>query len=141
MDRDLPDDFGQLVVYSSDNVAESQAAVARAQDAFALIRRSIIVLIVLTVVALGISVALATNRRRAAIALLLSVVAALAVGRVLVRTVVEEAPGLAARPGGKAALEELVGSLTEGLLQLMGLGLLVAAILAWWPSSWGTNGP
>jgi hypothetical protein len=57
-------------------------------------------------------------------------VAALAVGRVLVRTVVEEAPSLAARPGGQAALEELVSSLTEGLLQLMGLGLLVAAILA-----------
>ena len=95
LDRDLPDDFGQLVVYSSDNVAESQAAVARAQDAFALFRRSIIALVVLTVVSLGVSAALATNRRRAAIALLLSVVAALLVGRVLVRTVVEEAPNLA----------------------------------------------
>ena len=92
IDRDLPDDFGQLVVYSSENVAKSKAAVARAQDAFALFRRSIIALVVLTVVSLGVSAALATNRRRAAIALLLSVVAALVVGRVLVRTVVEEAP-------------------------------------------------
>ncbi|MET0901676.1 MAG: hypothetical protein ABWZ52_00415 [Acidimicrobiales bacterium] len=130
IDRDLPDDFGQLVVYSSDNVAESQAAVARAQDAFALFRRSIIALILLTVVSLGISAALSTNRRRAAIALALSVVAALAVGRVLVRTVVEEAPNLASKPGGRAALEELVTSLTEGLLRLVSVGLLIGAALA-----------
>jgi hypothetical protein len=128
--RDLPDDFGQLVVYSSANVAESKAAVARAQDAFALFRRSIIALILLTLVSLGVSAALATNRRRAAIALLLSVVVALAVGRVLVRTVVEEAPNLASKPGGRAALEELVTSLTEGLLRLVSIGLLIGAALA-----------
>jgi len=130
IDRDLPDDFGQLVVYSSDNVADSKAAVARAQDAFALFRRSTIALIVITLVSLGVSAALATNRRRAAIALLLSVVAALAVGRVLVRTVVEEAPSLANKPGGRAALEELVTSLTEGLLRLVSVGLVVGAVLA-----------
>jgi hypothetical protein len=129
-DRDLPDDFGQLVVYSSETVANSQAAVARAQDAFALFRRAIVVLILLTLVSLAASVALATNRRRTAITLLLSIVAALAVGRVLVRTVVEEAPDLAARPGGRAALEELVTSLTEGLIRLVSIGLLVAAVLA-----------
>jgi len=128
--RDLPDDFGQLVVYSSANVANAQTAVARAQDAFALFRRSIIVLILLTLVCIGVSAALATNRRRAAIALLLSVVAALLVGRVLVRTVVDEAPSLAAKPGGRAALEEMVTSLTDGLLKLIAVGVLVAATLA-----------
>ena len=130
LDRDLPEDFGQLVVYSSESVADSQAAVARAQDAFALFRRSVIVLIVLTLVSLGVSAALATNRRRAAITLLLSTMAALAVGRVLVRTVVEKAPELAAKPGGRAALQEMVTSLTEGLIRLVSIGLLVAAILA-----------
>ena len=130
LDRDLPEDFGQLVVYSSESVADSQAAVARAQDAFALFRRSIIVLILLTLACLGASAALATNRRRAAIALLLSTVAAMAVGRVLVRTVVEKAPELAAKPGGRAALQEMVTSLTDGLLRLVSIGLLVAAILA-----------
>ena len=40
--RDLPDDFGQLVVYSSATVAEGQAAVARAQDAFAMFKRGIV---------------------------------------------------------------------------------------------------
>jgi hypothetical protein len=130
LDRDLPDDFGQLVVYSTENVANAKASVARAQDAFALFRRSIIALILLTLVSLGVSAALATNRRRAAIALLLSVVAALLVGRVLVRTVVEEAPNLATKPGGRAALEELVTSLTAGLLRLVSVGLLVGVTLA-----------
>ena len=130
LDRDLPDDFGQLVVYSSKSVADSKAAVARAQDAFALFRRAILVLILLTIACLAGSVALATNRRRAMIGLLLSVVAALAVGRVLVRTVVEEAPSLAAKPGGRAALEELVTSLTSGLIRLVTVGLIVGVLLA-----------
>jgi hypothetical protein len=128
--RDLPDDFGQLVVYSSDNVADSQAAVARAQDAFVLFRRSIVALIALTIICLGASAALATNRRRAAVALLLSVVAALVVGRVLIRTVVEEAPSLAAKPGGRAALQEMVTSLTDGLLRLVSVGILIGVVLA-----------
>jgi hypothetical protein len=130
LDRDLPDDFGQLVVYSSASVADSQAAVAKAQDAFALFRRAIVVLILLTVACLAGSIALANNRRRATIGLLLSIVAALAVGRVLVRTVVEQAPSLAAKPGGRAALDELVTSLTAGLIRLVTVGLIVGVILA-----------
>jgi hypothetical protein len=128
--RDLPDDFGQLVVYSSERVADGQAAVARAQDAFALFKRGIVVMIVLTLACLGACVALAADRRRAAIALLLSIVATLAVGRVLVRTVVEEAPSLAAKPGGRAALDELVTSLTSGLIRLVTVGVIVAVLLA-----------
>jgi hypothetical protein len=128
--RDLPDDFGQLVVYSSATVADGQAAVARAQDAFAMFKRGIVVMIVLTLVCLAACVVLAANRRRAAIALLLSIVAALAMGRVLVRTVVEEAPSLAAKPGGRAALDELVTSLTAGLIRLVTVGVIVAVLLA-----------
>jgi hypothetical protein len=130
LDRDLPDRFGQLVVYSSDNLAKAQASIARAQDAFKLVKRSMIAIIALTVIALAASVALANQRRRAALTLLLSAFAALVVGRVLVRTVVEEAPSLAAKPGGRAALEEMVTSLTEGLLRLVSYGLLTAAVLA-----------
>jgi hypothetical protein len=130
LDRDLPDDFGQLVVYSSQSVADSKAAIASAQDAFALFHRAIVVLILLTIACLVGSVALASNRRRALIALLISIVAALAVGRVLVRTVVEEAPSLAAKPGGRAALDELVTSLTSGLIRLVTVGVIVAVLLA-----------
>ena len=128
--RSLPDDFGQLVVYRSENVANSQAAVARAQDAMAVFQRSVVGVIALTVVALGASVALAVRRRRAALALLLNVIAALVIGRVVVRTFVEEVPSLVTKPGARAALEEMVTSLTEGLLRLVSVGLLVSAALA-----------
>jgi len=37
---------------------------------------------------------------------------------------------LAAKPGGRAALEEIVTSLTEGLLRLVSVGLLIGAALA-----------
>jgi hypothetical protein len=129
-DRDLPDDFGQLVVYSSATVAEGQAAIARAQDAFAMFKRAIVVMIVLTLACLAACVALAADRRRAAIALLISIVGVLALGRVVVRTVVEEAPKLAVKPGGRAALDELVTSLTEGLIRLVTVGVIVGVLLA-----------
>jgi hypothetical protein len=118
IDRDLPEDFGQLVIYRSENIAKSQAAVARAQNALVLFRRSVVAVLLVTVAALAACVALANQRRRAALALLLSTAAALVVGRVLVRTVVDKAPSLAAKPGGRAALQEMVTSLTDGLLAL-----------------------
>jgi hypothetical protein len=118
------------VVYQSESIEKGQAAVARAQNALVLFRRSVVAVIVLTLAAIAASVALANNRRRAAIALLVSIAASLVVGRVLVRTVVEEAPNLAAKPGGRAALQEMVTSLTDGLLRLVSVGLLIAAVLA-----------
>ena len=124
IDRDLPDDFGQLVVYSSENVADSQAAVARAQDAFALFRRSIIALVVLTVVCArrqrrpGDQPA--TRRHRPAPERgggpRSSVASSCARSW-------RRRPSLAAKPGGRAALEEMVTSLTDGLLRLVSVGL------------------
>ena len=43
--RDLPDDFGQIVVYESEQIAAAQAAVARAQQALVLFRRAVIVIL------------------------------------------------------------------------------------------------
>ena len=42
--RDLPDDFGQLVVYQSDQLADRQASLESAQQAVALAKRAVWVL-------------------------------------------------------------------------------------------------
>ena len=99
--RDLPDDFGQIVIYESEQIAAAQEAVARAQQALVLFRRAIIAILILTVVSLVASFFLATRRRRALVTLALGVVAAMGLGRAVVRTVVQEVPTLALKPGSR----------------------------------------
>ena len=132
--RELPDDFGQMVVYESEQIADAQAAVSRAQQALVLFRRSIVIILVATVASLIASIALSVRRRRALIVLSLGVVAAMGLGRAIVRTVVEEAPTLALKPASRAAIRSMVESLASGLLTAVSLALiagLVVALITW----------
>lgn len=83
--RPLPDDFGQLVVFDSEKIDEAGATVAMAQQALVLFRRSIVVILAVTIGSLITSVALAVRRRRTIVALALGVVAAMGIGRAIVR--------------------------------------------------------
>lgn len=130
--RDLPDDFGQMVVYQSEQLAEAKAGVARAQQALVLFRRSIVLIVALTLGSLIASVALAVRRRRALIGVGLGVVGAMGVGWAIVRTVVNQAPTLALKPGSRAAIRSMVETLASGLrsavMAALIAGLLVAVI-------------
>lgn len=132
--RDLPDDFGQIVIYESEQIAAAQEAVARAQQGLVLFRRAIIAILLLTVVSLVASFFLAERRRRALVTLSLGVVAAMGLGRAIVRTVVQEVPTLALKPGSRAALKSMVESLASGLMTAVTLALiagLVVSAIAW----------
>ena len=126
--RDLPDDFGQLVVYRSERLADAQASLANAQRVFALVQAG----------DRGCSSALVDRPRRghrssspggaggprsssASAAL-----AAMVIVRSATRRVVDDAPELAARPGGRAAIESIVSGASTGLLRLAGILLIVA---------------
>lgn len=128
--RDLPDDFGQMVVYESEQIAEAQAAVSRGQQALVLFRRALVVIIALTLGSLIASVALAVRRRRALVAVALGVVAAMGIGRAILRTVVERAPDLALKPGSRTAIRSVVDTLASGLLALVTAALIASVIVA-----------
>jgi hypothetical protein len=128
--RDLPDDFGQLVVYESEQIAAAQESVARAQQALVVFRRAIVAVLVVTVLSLVASVLLAMRRRRALVIVSLGVVAAMGLGRAIVRTVVEEVPTLALKPGSRAALTSMVESLAGGLITAVTLALIAGLIVA-----------
>ena len=130
LDRELPNDFGQLVVYESENIAAAGAALDSAQRAVTLFRRSVVLVLAVTVAALVGSALAARRRRRSIVFLAFGSVAALVIGRVVIRPVVEEAPTLAIQPGARAAIRAMVTSLTDGLLGLVTLTLLVAVVLA-----------
>jgi hypothetical protein len=128
--RDLPDDFGQMVVYESEKIAEAEAAVSRAQQALVLFRRSLLVIIALTIGSLIASVALSVRRRRTLVAVALGVVAAMGIGRAIVRTVVERAPELAVKPGSRAAIRSMVETFASGLQSLVTAALIAGLIVA-----------
>ena len=137
--RDLPDDFGQLVVYRSERLADAQATLANAQRLFALVQRAIAVLVVLSIVLVAATILVARRRWRATFLLALGGAAAMVIVRSAARQVVEDAPELAARPGGQAAIESIVSGASTGLLRLAGILLIVAvtaAVVAMFRRGW-----
>jgi len=128
--RDLPDGFAQLVVYQSDRVSNAQDAVQTAQRILVVAKRALWLLILVTVVLVAATILIAARRSRAALVLALGTAGAMVVLRSAVRRVVEQAPSLAAKPGGKAAVEAILGGASTSLLRGAGIVLLVALVAA-----------
>jgi hypothetical protein len=133
--RDLPEDFGQLVVYHSERLANASGTISSAQQMLVVARRAFWLLIVLTVALLVATVLLARDRLRALLLLGAGAAAAMVLARVCIHQVVDEAPGLAEKPGGRSLIEIVVGDLSSGLLRATGAVLLLAvatvAVVAW----------
>jgi len=125
--RDLPPDFGQLVVYESDRVDAATASLQQAQRAAAVGVRAAWLLVLLAVVLTGACVAVARDRWRTLLALALGVAATMIVLRAIVHRVADEAPSLAAGPAGVAAASIVIGSLGESLLRIAAVITLLAA--------------
>ena len=126
--RDLRDDFGQLVVYRSDTLADRQASLQNAQRTFAFAKRAVWLLVALTIVLVAFTIVVARNRWRAVLLLGLGGIVAMVFVRSAARRVVDDAPELAARPGGRASISAIVEGASTGLLRLAGLLLIVAAV-------------
>jgi hypothetical protein len=137
--RDLPDDFGQLVVFSGPKVEQAGAALANAQRAVVLFERAIFLVFALALVLGVVTVVLARRRRRAVVVLAVASTVAFFVTRLLVRIVLDRAPELVLDPGARAAIAGSLESLSAGLLQTVTIlaivGLVVA--LATWVSGPG----
>jgi hypothetical protein len=133
LDRDLPDDFGQLVVFKGDAVASASKTLQTAQDVMVLAKRGTTAVVILTVVALGLSILLAHRRRRVAVALGLAAAAIMLIARQVLDRVVAETPNLVTNPGARSALgtavQNLTGSLVDVITFLLVIGLVAAAIV------------
>jgi hypothetical protein len=131
--RDLPDDFGQLVVFKGDAVASASQTLQTAQDVMVLAKRGTVAVVALTIVALGLSILLAHRRRRVAVTLALAAAAIMLIARQVLDRVVEETPNLVTNPGARSALgtavENITGSLVDVITFLLVIGLVAAAIV------------
>lgn len=132
--RDLPDDFGQLVVYRGQAVSEAGTIIERAQETFRLVKIGSWLIYIATAVAFAGSLILARRRVRAGVLLGLGAAAALFVGRVVVLQAIDELPKVVANPGAIVAIgttaEDLAGGLIAGMTLLAIAGLVVAVVLA-----------
>jgi hypothetical protein len=126
--RDLPDNFGQLVVYQSQALSDAQASIQKAQQAVILAKRAVWLLAALTIAFVGGAIALARDRWRAVLWLGLGFAGGMILLRTAVRRVDEDAPALAVKPGGQAAIDSIVGDLSQGLMRLAGVIVIVAAL-------------
>lgn len=129
-DRDLPDDFAQIVVYQSDSVARAGETVERAQQLLITIKRAFYLILAVTVVALVGAVLLARARRRAVLILLLSSAGVFVIARAIVNKVLDDVPGIARAPAGQAALAAVSTSLADGLVKAFGVGALLFVLAA-----------
>jgi hypothetical protein len=115
--RDLSDDFGQIVVYRSEALASAGQTLSNAQRTLVVVKRSLIGVMVLTLLCYVAAVLLAVRRRRALVVLSLASVAMLVVARAIINKVVDEVPLIALNPAGRAALATMVADLTDGLVR------------------------
>jgi hypothetical protein len=126
--RDLPADFGQLVVYQSESVKNAQAAVETAQNLLVVARRALVLVIILTVVLSAATILVAPRRVRATLVLALGMAAAMVLLRSAAREVVSQAGDIATTAGAKAATTAIVGGAANSLKRLAGV-LLVLSLL------------
>jgi hypothetical protein len=128
--RDLPDQFGQVVVYRSEALASGGATLARAQQTLVVVKRSIVLVIAITIGSFAASILLANRRRRTILVLALGATAMMVIARVLIRKIVADSPTLVVDPAARAALSATVTSLASGLLTVVVLTLLAGLVVS-----------
>jgi hypothetical protein len=128
--RTLADDFGQLVVYRSDALANAGNTLSNVQRTMAVVKRAMVAVLLATVVAFAAALLLARRRRRALVTLVLASVAAFVLTRAVIVRVVQKAPTLAIDPAARAAIAASVQRLADGLLTAITLLVIVGLLVA-----------
>jgi hypothetical protein len=106
--------------------------VQNAQRLFALFRRATVLLAILAVVFLAASVLLSRNRWHAALLLALGATVGMILSRAVVNRVLDDAPDLVTGPSAQAAIADILGEATRGLLRLNGLIAILATVVVVW---------
>jgi hypothetical protein len=128
--RDLPDDFGQLVVYRSDAVAEGEQFLDGVQRVAAIARRGFWLLIALAIGLPIAAVALAHDRVRARLWLALGILVSMVLLRGAVDRIVDQGPDVARTAAGRSAVSAILDGASTSLLRLTGAVLVGAAVVA-----------
>lgn len=129
--RELPADFGELVVYRDGAPSSEQAQVSAARDLVELVQRAVWVILLLTPVAITAALVAARDRRSTVLALTAGVCALFVAAALLLGRVVDAAPASVEGVAAKVAVSEVVSSLTSSLTTVLWtvVGLAAATLL------------
>jgi hypothetical protein len=130
INRPLPADFGQLVVYRSEALANAQENLQLAQRLLVLSQRAVWLLVVLFVVLATATILVAARRWRAALVLGIGAAGAMVLLRSATREVVDRGPDIVSKAGAKAATRVILEGVSTGLLRLAGVMLLIGLVTA-----------
>lgn len=128
--RDLPADFGQMVVYQSSSLANAQANIESARDIVLIAKKAVALVVILFLVLAIATVLVAPRRWRAALLLGIGTAGAMVVLRSAIRQTVATAPTVTDKPGAKAAIRVILEGATSSLLKAAGLFLLIGLVTA-----------
>lgn len=127
--RDLPDEFGRVVVYRSDAVEQAGRTLQEAQRVVAVVHRAMVVVLVASGVSLIAAVILARRRPRAVALLATANIAGVLVALAMLELLADRAGRVPSAPGGRAAvdavLETMAASLQRSLIFLAGVSIVV----------------
>lgn len=130
LQRDLPDDLAQIVVYRSDAIANLGTDVAVAQRALGTLRAVVLLVIALAVALTVATILLARDRRRAGLIFALATSTTFLMVRALATAVLEELPGAASSPGARAAISAISRALADELLASLAVVAVAGAAAA-----------
>jgi hypothetical protein len=134
---EVPEDFGEIVVFESDRLEAAQEAVS-------FFDRAIVFLAILTVILIALALWMSRRRRRTLLQLVVGSMVGIVVVRRLAMWVEDEVVALAQRPDGERALaaitDQVFGSLFSVTLIVIIVGLVIVAIaLITGPYSWAVT--
>jgi hypothetical protein len=123
--RPLPENFGTITVFKSDQLAA-------AQDAVNLFDKLVVALLIVTVLLIIATIVVAVRRRRAIVALALGAVVALIIANTIINALKDQIVGLVGSPEARAAAKATVNQLVDRLdlitRSLIVLGIVVALV-------------
>lgn len=128
-DRDLPEDFGTIVLVDSENLGVVQEAVRYFDVITALF-------ILLSILFVGLALWLSSSRVRMVLWLAGGAIAALAVGRVFVRLVLNRITDRAQEGDASATVVAIIDAAVNSLMlwtfALMAVAAVIALVAIWW---------
>jgi hypothetical protein len=122
--KPLPADFGQIVIFQSDELASAQSAVK-------LFDRLTYALILLSLLLIAVTVVLSVNRRRTAVQLAIGTIVGVLIARLIIKKISNEvvASITSSNKGAvKAVLDDAFGSLRGFTRWLFAVALIVAIV-------------
>ncbi|MGH2774294.1 MAG: hypothetical protein ACRDJT_02505, partial [Actinomycetota bacterium] len=134
---EVPEDFGEIVVFESDRLEAAQAAVT-------FFDRAIVFLVILTLVLISLALWISRRRRRTLLQLVVGSLVGIVVVRRLAMWVEDEVVDLAQRPDGERALgaitDQVFGSffMVTATVIVVGLAIVVIALITG-PYGWAVT--